>query len=141
MAAELGPALRKLFERPDQGVHSNQIVERLAAHGLSVSWLGLCGSKETSGGRAVKQGTKKVRNRAAAAFRMAASTLLNSDAPKAITAMAHKLARLFYRLLRYGQQYVDKGAHFYQERWRQQQIAYLHRKSAQLGYLLTPVSP
>jgi hypothetical protein len=75
---------------------------------------------------------------------MAASTLLNSNsylgaqyrrlrtklgALKAITAMAHKLARLFYRLLGYGQQYVGKGAHFYQERWRHQQIAYLHGKS------------
>lgn len=30
-------------------------------------------------------------------------------APKAITAMAHKLARLVYRMLRYGQEYIDKG--------------------------------
>jgi len=91
-----------------------------------------------------------------AAFRTAASTLLNSNsylgaqyrrlraklgAPKAITAMAHKLSRLFYRLLRYGQQYVDKGAPFYEERWRQQQLASLCRKSAQLGYALTPIHP
>ena len=34
-------------------------------------------------------------------------------APKAITAMAHRLARLVYRMLKYGQQYVDKGAEYY----------------------------
>ena len=129
---------------------------RWASEGHFASWLGLCPSKETSGGRVVKKGAKKVNNRAAAAFRTAASTLLNSNsylgaqyrrlraklgAPKAITAMAHKLSRLFYRLLRYGQQYVDKGAPFYEERWRQQQLASLRRKSAQLGYALTPIHP
>jgi transposase len=63
-------------------------------------------------------------NRAATALRMAALTLMRSSsylgaqyrrlrtklgAPKAITAMAHMLARLVYRMLRYGEQYVDKG--------------------------------
>jgi hypothetical protein len=35
-------------------------------------------------------------------------------APKAITAMAHKLARLVYRMLKYGQEYVDKGMQYYE---------------------------
>ncbi|PYU64597.1 MAG: hypothetical protein DMG49_26215 [Acidobacteria bacterium] len=34
--------------------------------------------------------------------------------PKAITAMAHRLARLVYRMLKYGQQYIDKGAEYYE---------------------------
>lgn len=37
-------------------------------------------------------------------------------APKAITAMAHRLARLVYRMLKYGQRYVDKGAEYYEQR-------------------------
>ena len=64
-------------------------------------------------------------NRAATALRMAAVTWLRSrtylgaqyrrlrtkrGAPKAITAMAHRLARLVYRMLKYGHQYIDKGA-------------------------------
>jgi hypothetical protein len=36
-------------------------------------------------------------------------------APKAITAMAHRLGRLVYRMLKYGQQYVDKGVEYYYE--------------------------
>jgi hypothetical protein len=59
-------------------------------------------------------------------------------APKAITAMAHKLAVLFYRMLRYGQQYVDRGQQFYQDKYRQQQIALLNRQAAQLGLVVTP---
>jgi len=70
-------------------------------------------------------------NRAATALRMAAVTLMRSrtylgaqyrrlrtklGAPKAITAMAHRLARLVYRMLKYGQQYVDKGAEYYEHR-------------------------
>ncbi len=72
----------------------------------------------------LRRETRKIVNRAATAFRIAASTLRLSDsylgaqfrrfrgklgAPKAITAMAHKLAVLFYRMLRLGQEYVDRG--------------------------------
>lgn len=75
------------------------------------SWLGLCPTNETSGGRVLSRRTRHVANRAATAFRQAASTLLRSQsylgaqyrrlrtrlgAPKAITAMARKLACLFY---------------------------------------------
>src|SRR6516165_6398657 len=89
------------------------------------SWLGLVPTNEQSGGKILKRRTRKVVNRAATAFRNAATTLLRSQsylgaqyrrlrtrlgAPKAITAMARKLACLFYRLIKHGQQYVDKGA-------------------------------
>ena len=43
-------------------------------------------------------------------------------APKAITAIAHRLARLVYRMLKYGQRYVDKGTEYYENRYRQRQI-------------------
>src|ERR1700689_2633846 len=101
------------------------------------NWLGLCPTNETSGGRVLKRRTPKVINRAKVAFRQAASTLIRSEsylgaqyrrlrtrlgAPKAITAMARKLACLFYRLMTKGQQYVDRGAAYYESRHREQQI-------------------
>jgi transposase len=120
------------------------------------SWLGLCPDNRISGDRVLGKGTRHVVNRAATALRMAATTLLKSKsylgaqyrrmrtklgAPKAITAMAHKLARLVYRMLKYGQQYVDKGMQYYDERYRDQQIDLLKKKAATLGLQLvkTPV--
>ncbi len=49
-------------------------------------------------------------------------------APKAITAMAHKLARLVYRMLKYGQEYVDKGMQYYEDRYRCQQVERLRKR-------------
>jgi hypothetical protein len=120
------------------------------------SWLGLCPDNRISGDHVLRRGTRRMINRAATALRMAATTLLRSQtylgaqyrrlrsklgAPKAITAMAHRLARLVYRMLKYGQQYVDKGAEYYENRNRQQQIEHLRKKAAQLGLQLTPAHP
>jgi hypothetical protein len=103
----------------------------------------------------LRRGTRKVVNRAATAFRLAAFALKNSDSylgaqyrrfrgklgtPKAITAMAHKLAVLFYRMLRFGQEYVDRGQQFYEERYRRQQLSLLTKKASQLGFSLVPAS-
>jgi transposase len=112
------------------------------------SWLGLCPTNEQSGGKILNRRTRKVVNRATVAFRTAASTLLRSQsylgaqyrrlrtrlgAPKAITAMARKLACLFYRLIKHGQQYVDKGIEFYEAKYRQQQIQSLAKRAHKLG--------
>ncbi len=117
------------------------------------SWLGLCPDNRISGDRVLRRGPRRVINRAATALRMAATTLIRSrsylgaqyrqlrsklGAPKAITAMAHRLARLVYRMLKCGQQYVDKGAEYYEQRNRQQQIEFLRKKAAQLGLRVTP---
>ena len=48
--------------------------------------------------------------------------------------MAAKLARLVYRILRYGMKYVDRGAAFYQAQHRQIQITHLKWKAAKLGF-------
>jgi transposase len=116
------------------------------------SWLGLCPDNRISGDKVLSRGTRHVVNRAA----IAATTLLRSQtylgaqyrrlrtklgAPKAITAMAHRLARLVYRMLKYGQQYVDKGAAYYEQRNRHQQIQFVRKKSAQLGLHLTAAHP
>lgn len=116
------------------------------------SWLGLCPDNRTSGDKVLKRGTRRVINRAATALRMAAVTLMRSrtylgaqyrrlrtklGAPKAITAMAHRLARLVYRMLKYGQQYVDKGAEYYEQRYQNQQIQSLRKRAAKLGFQIT----
>lgn len=113
-----------------------------------VSWLGLCPTNETSGGKVLNRRSRKVVNRAATALRNAASTLLRSQsylgaqyrrlrtrlgAPKAITAMARKLACLFFRLIKHGQQYVDKGTEYYEARYREQQIRALAKRAQKLG--------
>ena len=115
------------------------------------SWLGLCPTNEQSGGKILNRRTRKVVNRATVAFRNAASTLLRSQsylgaqyrrlrnrlgAPKAITAMARKLACLFYRLIKHGQQYVDKGTEYYEARYREQQIRSLVKRAQKLGLQL-----
>jgi len=130
-------------------------MEKFKTEGHFASFLGLCPFNAVSGGKVLRRGTRKVVNRAATAFRIAAFTLKNSNsylgaqyrrfrsklgAPKAITAMAHKLAVLFYRMLRYGQEYVDRGQQFYEEKYRQQQISLLNKKAAQLGFSIVPAA-
>jgi len=130
-------------------------MQRWKSEAHFASWLGLCPCNAVSGGKVLRRGTRKVVNRAATAFRIAAFTLRRSDsylgaqyrrfrgklgAPKAITAMAHKLAVLFYRMLRFGQEYVDRGQQFYQDKYRQQQISMLNTKAAQLGFYVIPVA-
>jgi len=121
------------------------------------SWLGLCPTNEQSGGKILNRRTRKVVNRASVAFRNAAATLLRSQsylgaqyrrlrtrlgAPKAITAMARKLACLFYRLVKRGQQYVDKGTAYYEARYREQQIRALAKRAQKLGLqLVIPTAP
>ncbi len=120
------------------------------------SWLGLCPDNGVSGDKVLSKGTRRVINRAATALRLAAITLLRSHsylgaqyrrlrtrlgAPKAITAMAHRLARLVYRMLKYGQEYVDKGMQYYEDRHRQQQIEHLQRNAAKFGLQVVQAQP
>ena len=115
------------------------------------SWLGLCPDNRITGGKVRRRGTRHVINRAATALRLAATTLLRSQsylgaqyrrlrgklgAPKAITAMAHKLARLVYRMLKWGHEYVDKGLMYYEERHRDQQVQLLKKRATKLGLQL-----
>jgi transposase len=119
------------------------------------SWLGLCPDNRISGDKVLSKGTRGVVNRAPTALRQAACTLLRSriylgaqyrrlrirlGAPKAITAMAHRLARLVYRMLKYGQAYVDKGTEYYEARFREQQVHILRKKAARLGLHVEPIS-
>jgi transposase len=117
------------------------------------SWLGLSPNHRITGGKVIQRGTKKVINRAATALRLAARTLHHSKsylgakyrrlraklgAPKAITAMAHQLARLIYRLLRFGTPYHDKGIEHYERKYRETQMKWLQKQAAQLQMQLIP---
>ena len=115
------------------------------------SWLGLCPGNKVSGGKRLSGKTKPCANRAAIALRMAANTLYNSQcafgaflrrmkarlgSPKAVTALAHKLAKLIYIMLKYGHEYIEKGVEFYEEMYQKRREASLKRKAAELGYEL-----
>jgi hypothetical protein len=50
--------------------------------------------------------------------------------------MARKLACLFYRLIKHGQQYVDKDIEYYEARYREQQIRSLIKRAKKLGFQL-----
>ena len=118
------------------------------------SWLGLSPNNRITGGKVISSKAKPSANRAAAALRLAANALHRSDsalgallrrkkahlgAPKAITATAHKLARLIYTMLRYGQAYVDAGAEYYESQYQQRALRAAKRRAAQLGYQLVPM--
>ncbi len=117
------------------------------------SWLGLCPDNRVSGGRVLAAKTRAVRSRAAYALRMAAQTLHHSHsalgayyrrmrarlgAPKAITAAAHKLARILYHLLTTQQAYNDSVFAEYEGQYQQRRVRRLHREAQALGYTLTP---
>jgi hypothetical protein len=117
--------------------------------GHFVSWLRLCPDNRISGDKIIGKGRLPTNNRVTIALKIAASTLRTSQtylgaqfrrlrtklgAPVAIKAMAAKLARLVYRVLRYGMLYIDKGTEFYDAQHRKSQINHLRRKASQLGF-------
>ena len=119
------------------------------------SWLGLCPGNKVSGGKRLSGKSKPCANRVAIALRIAANSLYSSDcafgaylrrmkmrlgSPKAITALAHKLAKLIYMMLKYGHEYVEKGVEFYEEMYRKRREASLKKKAKELGYTLVPVA-
>lgn len=118
------------------------------------SWLGLCPGTKISGGKVLSGASKRSANRLTQALRMAAVSLRHSqsalgayyrrlcgrlDKPKAIRATAHKLARTIYTMLTKGTEYVDRGEHDYEERYRERVLHHLTRKAAAMGFKLTPV--
>ncbi len=148
------------FTRID-GLDALSVVNILAEVGLDptrfpsvkhfTSWLGLAPGARISGGKVLSSRTRKVVNRAANAFRIAAQTLCRSDSAlgafyrrlksrlgpaKAITATAHKLARIFYRLWRNSSAYEDPGADVYEQHYRQRLVKNLQRKAHSLGLTL-----
>jgi transposase len=115
------------------------------------SWLGLCPHHRVSGGKVLSRRTKPCANRAATALRLAAACLHHRQsalgaffrrmkarlgAPKAITATAHKLARLVYSMLKHGTAYVRQGMDEYEQQFRDRMVQNMTRRAKALGYTL-----
>jgi len=124
-------------------------MSRFATEKHFTSWLGLCPDNRITGGKVKKSRTRRVQNRAARALRLAAQSLHHSKsalgafyrrmrsrlgAPKAITATAHKIAKLVYRMLKYGCDYVDSGQLYYEKQYRQRVLKNLTRRAREMGY-------
>jgi hypothetical protein len=62
-------------------------------------------------------------------------------APTAINAGAHKLARLVYRMLKFGKEYVETGQEAYEKSFKERILRNLQRKAHQLGFQVTPMTP
>jgi transposase len=150
-----------------EGIEENTALTLVGEIGLYVgrwpsvkhfcSWLGLCPDHRISGGKVLSRGTRSGAGRAAQALRLAARALGHSKSAmgayfrrmkarlgpaKAITAAAHKLARLVYSLLKYGEEYVAKSMEEYEREHRERQVRGLHRKALELGFdLVKPEEP
>jgi len=120
-----------------------------------VSWLTLAPRRQISGGKVIKHEQNRSKNRVAGALRMAASTLKASDSylgarfrhlrarlgpGKATKAMAAHLARLIYRMLTRGEEWVDRGAQEHERRRAEREKVSLQRKAAALGFRLEPAA-
>ena len=112
------------------------------------SFLCLCPNNRITGGKVIKRGTQKSNNRAAKALRIAAQSLHHSasalgafyrrmrmrlGAPKAITATARKLAILVYRMLKHGEEYVDKGQDYYEKQYEERVLNNLKKRAKSIG--------
>ena len=137
LLAEIGPDLSRFANGP-----------------AFTSWLGLCPDNRVSGGKVLSVKTRKVKNRAATALRMAAQSLHHSQsylghfyrrmraklgAPKAITATAHKLARIIYHMVTTGQAYDETILAKQDQKQREKKEAKIRRQALDLGYRLVPL--
>jgi transposase len=120
------------------------------------AWLGLCPNWQKTGGKVKSSRTRKGKNRAAGALRLAAWGLVRSHsylgaylrrqrarlgAPKAVTATAHKLARIVYSLVRYGLAYVKREEAAYAAQVRERLEKHLRRRARELGFEVVPAGP
>jgi hypothetical protein len=123
-------------------------VSRFATVQKFCSWLGLCPNWQKTGGRVKSSRTRRGVNRVAQALRLAAQSLHHSrgalggflrrmkgrlGAQAAVTATAHKLARIVYLALKHGLTYVRQSQEEYEDRMKERQIQALRRKARRLG--------
>ncbi|MGH9637985.1 MAG: IS110 family transposase, partial [Candidatus Angelobacter sp.] len=120
------------------------------------SWLGLCPDNRISGGKVLGSRTRRVINRVSDALRIAAMALERSQsalgafhrrmkarlgAAEAVTATAHKLARLIYRLLKHGEAYVRKGMADYEKKFQERKLFALRKTASAMGFQLIAKQP
>ena len=120
-----------------------------------VSWLRLSPKTSFSAGRPLPKKNKGTgATRIAGVLRMAAVSLQHSPsalgayyrkiartkgASTAVFATARKLAVYVYRMIRFGQDYVDEGAQAYELRLRQRRLASMQNSAKQMGYQLIAI--
>jgi transposase len=117
------------------------------------SWLGLCPDNRITGGKVLSSGTRRVVNRLSDALRLAATSLECSQsalgayyrrmkaklgAAQAVTAMAHKLARIIFRLVKHGEDYVRQGLENYEKKFRERKIKQLQKAASSFGLQVLP---
>jgi hypothetical protein len=115
------------------------------------SWLDLCPGTRISGGKVLNKKTKRNPNRATQAFRMAAASLCRSQTALgafyrriksraggqyAVTATAHKIARIYYAMLTHATSYVELGQQAYEQRYKERRINHLKVQAKSLGFQL-----
>jgi transposase len=120
-----------------------------------VSWLALCPQHQGSAGRIKSRRVRRGTNPAAKAFRLAAQGCHHAKnalgafyrriqarcgGQKAVVATARKIAVRVYRLLKYGQEYVQQGMAAYEEAYRQRLLKGLARRAGEMGYQLVPTA-
>jgi transposase len=118
------------------------------------SWLGLCPDNRITGGQIYHVQTRKVKSRVALALRLAAQSLGRAQnyfgdlyrrwkarlgGPKAITAMAHKLARVIWHLLKFKEAFDWSVFAQAEEKMKRKKLARLQNLAASLNYQLTPL--
>lgn len=118
------------------------------------SWLGLCPDNRITGGKIYSASTRPVKSRVATALRLAAQSLHRAEnyfgdlyrrwkarlgGPKAITAMAHKLARVLWHLLKYKVAFDGNVFAKEEERMKRKKLARLQNLADSLNYQLTPI--
>jgi transposase len=128
-------------------------VSKFRSAGAFSSWMGLCPDNDISGGKILWTGTRKVKNRIAVTLRMAAQSLHQSEsalgvfyrrmraklgAPKAITAAAHKLARIVFHLIKTREPYDESVFAKEEQRYLQRMEKRLKAQAHALGYTLLP---
>lgn len=119
------------------------------------SWLHLCPAHAISGGKVLKRRTLPTASRAATSFRLAAMGLHRSQSAlgaffrrkraqkgtaEAITATAHRLARIFYTMLKTKTSYADAGADYFEAQHRTRLVALITRRALSLGLQVSPLT-
>lgn len=130
-------------------------VERFPSEKNFTSWLSVCPNNRKTGGRIRSSRTRRNAHRLATALRLAAQSVGRSKtalgafyrrlaarigAAKAITATARKLACIIYRMLKYGQAYVEQGQLAYEQAYKQRSINNIRRQAHNLGFQLIDAS-
>lgn len=128
-------------------------VSRFPTEKHFAAWLGLCPRQHQSNTTTRRRSPRRGKNRVAQALRLAARSVGRTQTALgqfyrrirsrigpagAITATAHKLARLVYGMLKYGREYVRTSLDAYEQRMRSDQERSLRRKAAALGFALVP---